>query len=174
MIVAGGQTPPPPPLALMATATQSLTSGSDRRRSLPRRHLEGSPPSVVIVVITVAIIVNVIAIVVSVDVPRPLPFHRPNLIVDCVHRDTIAPLLPPSAFVVILAPLLLLPSVVGRPCGRSPLFARRRGRAPRRETSQLLPPCWDLFLGGGSDDSNWHVEGGFNKKNTTINCVFAP
>jgi hypothetical protein len=159
MIVAGGHTPPPLPLALTVTATQSLTSSSNCLCSLPCCHLEQSPPSIIVVVIVTAI-VNVIQILVIVDVPRPSPFRRLKLIFDCFHCNTIASRLPPLAFVLILAPLLLLPTTALQ--------------SPPPCCLQSLPPCCDLFLGGGSNDSNWHVEGGFNIKNATINCVIAP
>ncbi len=136
MIITGGQTLPPPPLALTATATQSLTSGSDCCCSLPCRHLKWSPPSIIVVIIVPAI-VNVITIVVIADVPCPSPFRRPKLIVDCDHHNTVAPLLPPLAFVIILAPLLLLPPVVGQ----------RRGRSPPLGDFAVAPPSLQSVLG---------------------------
>ena len=148
MIVKGGQTPPPPPLALTATTTQSLTSGSNRCRSFPCRHLKQSPPSVVVVVILIAII-NVIGIVVIVDVPCPSPFRHPKLIVDCVHCNTVAPLLPPSAFVVILTPLLLFPPVVRWHCGCSLLVERCPGRSPPPGDSAVAPPLLQSVLEWG-------------------------
>ena len=148
MIVVGGQTPSPLPLALTTPAMQSLTSGSNHCRSLPRRHLERSPPFVIVVVI-VAAIVNVIAIVVIVDVPRPSTFRRPKLIVDCVHCNTVTLLLPSLAFVIILAPLLLLPPVIGWWCGCSPLVGRRRGCSPPLGDFAVAPPSLRSVLGWG-------------------------
>ncbi len=148
MMVAGRQTLPPPSLALTATAMQRLTRGGNLRCSLPCCHLEG-PPSSVVIIVVIAAIVNVIEIVVIVDVLCPLPFRRPKLIVDCVHHDTVAPLLPPSAFVVILSPLQFLPPVVRWRCVRSPLVGRRRGRSPPSRDFAVAPPSLQSILEWG-------------------------
>ena len=127
---------------------QSLSSNSNRCCSLPHRHLEQSPPSVVVVVI-VATINSVTAIIVIVDIPCPSNFHRPKLIVDWVYRNTLTPLLPPTAFVVVLAPLLLLPPVVGRRCSHSPLVGRHPGRSPPSGDFTVTPLLLQSVLGWG-------------------------